>query len=301
MALCQDNTYDIVLMDLQMPGMDGLAATRAIRSWEAERQRTPVPIVALSASVLEEDRSAASSAGMDGFATKPLELHKLYAEMTRVLKRDAQLKAAVPTTSEQQREAMADTHVIDWATGLHRWGSMENLHRALRRFAKEQPGQARRLQSLRDAADWDELAAGAHRMRGAAGNLALTTLHTMAATLEGAARNRDAPLADRQLRDLPRALVHLDSLLAQQLGAAVTTATGSEAAASGVPRAQLQQWLDETIAALQGGELASSALEALQQHASPADMLALQEAMDAFDFDRALECAYALKKQWTPA
>ena len=187
-ALFQQNQYDLVLMDLQMPGMDGLDAARAIRAWEVEQQRTPVPIVALSASVLEEDRRAAAAAGMDGFATKPLELPKLYAEMTRVLKLDAQLKASVPATSSQQRQAMANTHVIDWPAGLQRWGSMENLLRALRRFAKEQPGQALRLQSLRDAEDWDELAAGAHRMRGAAGNLALNTLYTMASTLEGAAR-----------------------------------------------------------------------------------------------------------------
>jgi hypothetical protein len=65
--------------------------------------------------------------------------------------------------------------------------------------------------------------------------------------------------------------------------------------------AQLQYWLDETIAALQGGELASDALDALQQHASCLDIQPLQEAVDAFDFDRALECAHALKKQWTLA
>jgi HPt (histidine-containing phosphotransfer) domain-containing protein len=167
---------------------------------------------------------------MDGFAAKPLELPKLYAEMTRVLKLDAQLKAAVPATSSQQREAMANTHVIDWPAGLQRWGSMDSLLRALRRFAKDQPGQALRLQSLRDAEDWSELAAAAHRMRGAAGNLALNTLYTMAATLEGAARSRDVALADRQLRDLPPALAHLDGLLAQQDTAAAPAAPVQAAA-----------------------------------------------------------------------
>ncbi|MDH0048683.1 PAS domain S-box protein [Comamonas terrigena] len=298
-ALFQQNAYDLVLMDLQMPGMDGLEAARAIRAWEVAQQRTPVPIVALSASVLEEDRRAAAAAGMDGFAAKPLELPKLYAEMTRVLKLDAQLKAAVPATSSQQREAMANTHVIDWPAGLQRWGSMDSLLRALRRFAKDQPGQALRLQSLRDAEDWVELAAAAHRMRGAAGNLALNTLYTMAATLEGAARSRDVALADRQLRDLPPALAHLDGLLAQQDTAAAPAAPVQ--AAADVPAAQLQYWLDETIAALQGGELASDALDALQQHVSSLDIQPLQEAVDAFDFDRALECAHALKKQWTLA
>ena len=300
LELFQQQAFDLVLMDLQMPVMDGLDAARSIRHWEAQQQRSPVPIIALSASVLEGDRRAASAAGMDGFANKPLELPKLYAEMARVLQQDAQLRAAVPATTEDVREAMADTHVIDWAAGQQRWGSMTALLQALRRFAKEQPGHALRLQSLREAQDWVALAAGAHRMRGAAGNLALSTLYAMTSTLESAATSKDEALADRQLRDLPQALRQLEALLAQHQQRQSAT-SASDGNAADVPRHQLQQWLDATIEALQGGELASQALEALQQHAPAADILSLQEAVDAFDFDRALECAYALKKQWTPA
>lgn len=297
-TLFQQQPFDLVLMDLQMPVMDGLEAARAMRHWEVEQQRSPVPIIALSASVLEDDRRAASAAGMDGFANKPLELSKLYAEMARVLQLDAQLRAAVPETTAAAREAMGAPHVIDWAAGQQRWGSMSALLQALRRFAKEQRGHALRLQSLRDAQDWTELAAGAHRMRGAAGNLALSALYAMASSLESAARGQDAALADRQLRDLPRALQQLDALLAQHQSGGVQAPS---APVEGVSAQQLQQWLDATIEALQGGELASEALEALQLHAAPADILPLQEAVDAFDFDRALECAHALKKQWTPA
>jgi CheY-like chemotaxis protein len=152
-ALFQQNAYDLVLMDLQMPGMDGLEAARAIRAWEVAQQRTRCPSCAVGQRAGRRPPRRAA-AGMDGFAAKPLELPKLYAEMTRVLKLDAQLKAAVPATSSQQREAMANTHVIDWPAGLQRWGSMDSLLRALRRFAKDQPGQALRLQSLRDAEDW---------------------------------------------------------------------------------------------------------------------------------------------------
>ena len=65
--------FDVVLMDLQMPGVDGLEATRRIRAWEQTQRRQPTAVIALSASVLEQDRRNARAAGMDGFANKPLE------------------------------------------------------------------------------------------------------------------------------------------------------------------------------------------------------------------------------------
>lgn len=83
--LRQTQDFDLILMDLQMPHMDGLEAARSIRHWEATHGQRHIPIIALSASVLAQDRQNSDAAGMDGFATKPLELPKLMAEMARVL------------------------------------------------------------------------------------------------------------------------------------------------------------------------------------------------------------------------
>jgi CheY-like chemotaxis protein len=69
--------FDLVLMDVHMPGIDGLEATRRIRAAEAGGHRTP--IVALTASALAEDREACTAAGMDGFLVKPLERERLAA------------------------------------------------------------------------------------------------------------------------------------------------------------------------------------------------------------------------------
>jgi signal transduction histidine kinase/ActR/RegA family two-component response regulator len=69
--------FDLVLMDLMMPEVDGLEAARRIRSEESAGNRPRTPIIALSASVLETDRVAALAAGMDGFAAKPVELPAL--------------------------------------------------------------------------------------------------------------------------------------------------------------------------------------------------------------------------------
>ncbi|HEY1721520.1 MAG TPA: MHYT domain-containing protein [Magnetospirillaceae bacterium] len=69
--------FDVVLMDLMMPDVDGLEATRRIRAAELATGRPRTPIIALSASVMETDRVAAHAAGMDGFASKPVELPAL--------------------------------------------------------------------------------------------------------------------------------------------------------------------------------------------------------------------------------
>jgi CheY-like chemotaxis protein len=69
--------YDLVLMDIQMPGLDGIAATRRIRACEVGKQVCPTPILALTANTLAEDRYACFEAGMDGFLVKPLDREKL--------------------------------------------------------------------------------------------------------------------------------------------------------------------------------------------------------------------------------
>ena len=77
MATTPEGYYDLVFMDMQMPVMGGVEATRAIREQERTGGRKPVPIVAMTANAFNEDRERALAAGMDGFMTKPIDLAKL--------------------------------------------------------------------------------------------------------------------------------------------------------------------------------------------------------------------------------
>jgi signal transduction histidine kinase/CheY-like chemotaxis protein len=80
-ARAADAPYDRVLMDLHMPGMDGLEATRRIRAIEAEQECARTPIIALTANASAEDRDACLAAGMDGFLVKPLDRERLAAAL----------------------------------------------------------------------------------------------------------------------------------------------------------------------------------------------------------------------------
>jgi CheY-like chemotaxis protein len=83
-AQADDARFDLVLMDLHMPGSDGLAATRRIRALEAECAAERTPVIALTANALEEDRDACLAAGMDGVLTKPLDRERLVAALEMI-------------------------------------------------------------------------------------------------------------------------------------------------------------------------------------------------------------------------
>jgi CheY-like chemotaxis protein len=86
--------FDVVLMDVQMPQMNGVDATRAIRAIEAETGRPPTPILALTANVMSHQLEGYAAAGMDGHIAKPLDVTDLYAALEGALNRPGQAAAA---------------------------------------------------------------------------------------------------------------------------------------------------------------------------------------------------------------
>ena len=296
-------------MDLQMPGMDGLEATRRIRAFEQAQRRKAVPIIALSASVLEQDRRNARAAGMDGFASKPLEPARLFREIARVLSLHATGDAMdwgtlVTNTRPSGLGALAAgaglPPAIDWERGLQLWGQMPLLRDALARLLQEHEGTPAALQTLAAQRDLAGVRALAHRLRGAAGNLALKPLQTLTQRIEEAAASMDATALPLLLNQLPTSLAAVHHALAQDARQpAGAVAEGSlHAPLSDAQRARARSAAQALQQALENAELAQPPLDLLAQLLPAAAMEPLQEAIDTFDFDQALQQLQQLRTHW---
>jgi len=161
--------FDVVLMDVQMPEMNGHEATRRIRQLEIERQQPPTPVIALTASVLEQDRREAGAAGMDGFAIKPIDLAELTTEISRVLGLQHLNKA-----QKMRHKAKSSAEAVNTSLVKQLWPDPQAHLKAARQFLQAPQNQPKALRHQSDAASIT------HRLRGLAGNLGFAPL---AATL----------------------------------------------------------------------------------------------------------------------
>lgn len=306
--------FDVILMDLQMPDMDGLEVTRHLRSFEQARQRKATPIVALSASVLEQDRRNARAAGMDGFASKPVEPVRLMAEIARVIgvREDgtdpvfAVTSAfgsldsldALPGARAQAPPPQAPLPAaIEWDRGVQLWTQARYLREAIERFMQESGVALAGLLSAHQADDWESLEARAHRVRGAAANLALPAVQQFAGQIEHAARARDAAPAQASLLALATALdaVRVALLNPQAPDAQLQGTASAPAPLQPAERHLVLAAIDALAAALAQGELADAPLAVLESGLSAVSLNGLQEALDRFDFDEARACLQALR------
>ena len=107
-AIIQGVEPDLVLMDIQMPVMDGYAATRQIRQWESDNRRSRVPIIALTADAYEEDRQRCLAAGMDDFLAKPVDINELHRALSKWMDRDHDLADKHSLAAESAAAATPD-------------------------------------------------------------------------------------------------------------------------------------------------------------------------------------------------
>jgi PAS domain S-box-containing protein len=199
-AMAQSQDFDIILMDVQMPGMDGLEATRRIRANEASAGRPPVPIVALTASVLEKDRHEASAAGMNGFAVKPLDMRDLRREIAAVMK-------LAPST-----EPRADTNtdyrplnglLIDEVAGVGVWAGMrEAWLDGLQQFRKDLNVQVEAIRTALECGSVADALGHVHALRGTAGAVSATVLYRRLDAMEALLRSDQLELVAGQMGHL---------------------------------------------------------------------------------------------------
>jgi len=200
--------YDAVLMDLQMPVMDGFEAAAAIRAMG----ETKLPILAMTANAMEEDRRRALEAGMNGFLAKPIDVDELVNALRSITGRgkatpdDAtDADAAQPLPVPGQLPGLLPG--IDLKATLPRFGgNFAGFAAVLRRFEHSQGGVLDEVRSLLAAGDRVRAGQLIHRLRGVAANLGATEVAGQALDLEQALRSDPEPALTLRLARLEGAM-----------------------------------------------------------------------------------------------
>src|SRR5579859_4695440 len=176
-AKAAEERFDLILLDVRIPGISGLEAAMRIRGEERRTGTAAVPIVALSASVLEEDRQQAFDSGMDGFAAKPIERAVLLREIGRVL--------GFGSVETEPAADLRSRPVFDRAGAMLRWeDDWVVLADMLEQFFAQHRDAAGKLDQLLVAGERTQALALAHKVKGVAGNLGLSDLFGTLANFE---------------------------------------------------------------------------------------------------------------------
>jgi two-component system sensor histidine kinase/response regulator len=223
--------FDVVLMDLQMPEMDGYQATSKLRS---EPRLAALPIIAMTAHATMEERQRCLAAGMNDHVAKPIDPAALFEAVGRFYKPAADAPAPDQPSGPAPQEALPSIAGLDTNDGLSRVGGNQKLYvKILRQFAGEQGAAADQVADALAKGDRSLAERQAHTLKGVAGNIGAAGVQSAAAVLERAIRERSAA------EEIERARQQVKAVL-EPLATALRTALGTpeaEASASVQPAA----------------------------------------------------------------
>jgi CheY-like chemotaxis protein/HPt (histidine-containing phosphotransfer) domain-containing protein len=216
--------YDVVLMDIQMPEMDGHQASRKIREQAMEKGIDAIPIIAMTAHAMKGDREKSLAAGMVDYVTKPINIKKLFTTLDKWVNQKA---GDVPIKPERpvRDKAVADLVFpeklsgIDIQAGLTRLSGNRTLFKKLLiDFGDKYTHTGAEIRQAIETGDLESARRIAHTIKGVAGNLAVEFVFRAAGNLEKAIRDNHTDIYDRcltylegELRRVRRAVIELKS------------------------------------------------------------------------------------------
>ena len=299
MILARPTHWDVVLMDMQMPVMDGVTATIEVRKTISAEQ---LPIVAMTANAMVQDKEKCMAAGMQDFVTKPIDPEVLWETLLRVIRPKATLSntaatrvaSAVSPVVTEKFVLPTGIDGLDSELGLRRVSGKITLYETiLRKYIASQSSVIDELRAAVEQKDFELAKRLAHTTKGVSGNIGATVVQGLAAEIEaGLAENVDSTAIMEKLAVLQLTLAPLLQSLADclpQEAKAVVVAIDTEKLAE--LRAQLSDFLkaDDSQAADLFEEHAS-----LFQAAWPEQFKSLETDLKNFDFDQALQTLLAM-------
>jgi CheY-like chemotaxis protein len=209
--------YDLVLMDVQMPEMDGLEATAALRASEKETG-CHQPVIAMTALVMQGDRERCLAAGMDGYLTKPIRPRALdeVLEIYIAQKKQGNTVFEEISKTSSQPSSTSGLEPVDGHELLERVDNdREFLTELVNLFREDGPKQLDKIRKALEKKDAGEMLRGAHLLKGTLANLAARPAADLAADIEHAARSEDWPRSEAALESLDLEMARvLDALSA---------------------------------------------------------------------------------------
>lgn len=219
-------SYDCVLMDVQMPEMDGFDATGVIRKNEEQLPATHIPIIAMTAHAMKGDREKCIEAGMDDYIAKPIDPEALFSKLSKWIK---------PGKRQTDFEMLIDHHGgkeveedlplilpgINIEEGLRRLGGNKKLFKKLlKTFSTEFTGAVKEIRNALNDQDMEVAHRVVHTLKGVAGSISAKDLQTAAQELEMAVKEGTLERCDILLGNLENALSQiLESIRAMEEGA----------------------------------------------------------------------------------
>ena len=298
-AAFRQGDFDLILMDIQMPVLDGINATRQIRQFEQLADRR-IPILALTASVLKHETDQCMAAGMDAIIGKPINIDELLEKMEVLAPKGiGRLRSQVMVTGKQQVDIDFGplAAVADVDTGLNTWRESLVYAKALIDFAEEHGDDAVQMAVMfaENPGDLTAIERIVHALKGVAGNLALTNVAQLAIELDQQLKATECENLVAQLAALDGALKAVATAVGQ-LGLPAKPARVNKQAPDHQQLLGVLQQLLITLDTL-NPERVQPILQNLESCLDQEQLNAIQHEVDNFDFDAAKVVVQKLVKQ----